>query len=89
MNNQEIVGMFSAHTAAKKMPHGSNMTISAALVIEMVARIAELETGLVNVRDILNSQEDKSCLGSGYDPDCAPWDIVDEVINGITQALKA
>jgi hypothetical protein len=44
MNDQEILGMDSAHTAAKEMPYGSNMTISAALVIDMVKRIVELET---------------------------------------------
>ena len=43
MKNQEIIGMLSAHTKAKEMPYGSNMTISAALVIEMVKRIVELE----------------------------------------------
>jgi hypothetical protein len=43
MNNQEMIGMFSAYTAAKEMPYGSNMTISAALVVEMVERIVELE----------------------------------------------
>jgi hypothetical protein len=43
MNNQEILGMDSANAAAKEMPYGSNMTISAALVIEMVKRIVELE----------------------------------------------
>jgi hypothetical protein len=46
MNNQEIIGMDSAHTAAKEMPYGSNMTISAALVIEMVERTVELEREL-------------------------------------------
>ena len=53
------------------------------------ARIVELEKELVNVRGILNSQEDKSCLGSGHHPDCAPWSVVEEVINSITQTLKA
>jgi hypothetical protein len=43
MNNQEIIGMLSAWTAAKEMPYGSNMTISAALVVEMVESIVELE----------------------------------------------
>jgi hypothetical protein len=43
MNNQDILGMDSALAAAKEMPYGANMPISAALVIEMVERIAELE----------------------------------------------
>jgi uncharacterized coiled-coil protein SlyX len=42
MNNQDILGMDSALAAAKEMPYGANMPISAALVIEMVERIAEL-----------------------------------------------
>jgi hypothetical protein len=51
MNNQEMIGMFSAHTAAKEMPYGSNMTISATLVIEMVERIVELEKALDKLID--------------------------------------
>ena len=43
MKDQEILGMDSALAAAKEMPYGANMPISAALVIEMVERIAELE----------------------------------------------
>jgi hypothetical protein len=46
MNNKEMIGMFSAYAAAKEMPYGSNMTISAALVVEMVERIIELEKEL-------------------------------------------
>ncbi len=55
-------------------------------------RIAELEFTLINVRDLLNEQEDKSCLGTGYPAnayECAPWPIVDEVINDITNKLLA
>jgi hypothetical protein len=33
----------SAYAAAKEMPYGSNMSISANLVIEIVERVAELE----------------------------------------------
>ena len=49
-----------------------------------------LESALITVRGILNSQSDKSCLGTGSTStgDCAPWSIVDEVVHGITQALK-
>jgi hypothetical protein len=43
MKDQEILGMDSALAAAKEMPYGANMPISAALVIEMVERIVELE----------------------------------------------
>jgi hypothetical protein len=46
MNNKEMIGMLSAWTTAKEMPYGSNMTISAALVVEMVERIIELEAKL-------------------------------------------
>ena len=42
----KILGMDSANAKAKKMPYCSNMTISAALVIEMANRIAELEKEL-------------------------------------------
>jgi hypothetical protein len=55
-------------------------------------RKAELESLLVKIRDLLGEQEDKSCLGTGYPAnayECAPWPIVDEVIDSITQALKA
>ena len=43
MSNKEILGMDSAHAAAKEMPYCSNMSISANLVVEMVEHIAELE----------------------------------------------
>ena len=43
MNNQEIVGMNSAYKHAKQCSYGANMSISAALIVEMVERIAELE----------------------------------------------
>ena len=55
-------------------------------------RIAELEHTLTKVRDLLNEQEDKECLGTGYPVnsyECAPWAIVDEVINEITRKLLA
>ena len=51
MNNQEILGMDSANAAAKEMPYGSNMTISAALDIEMVKRIVELEALVDEMED--------------------------------------
>jgi hypothetical protein len=53
MSNQEIIGMLSAHTAAKEMPYGSNMTISASLVIEMVKRIVELEGNQVRAEKLI------------------------------------
>ncbi len=43
MNNQEILGMNSAHEHAKQCAYGANMSISAALVVDMAKRIAELE----------------------------------------------
>ena len=57
-----------------------------------IKRIVELENCLINMRELLSCQKDKSCLGTGYpanENDCAPWPIVDEAINEITQALKA
>jgi hypothetical protein len=39
--------MDSANAKAKEMPYCSNMTISAALVIEMSNRIAELERSII------------------------------------------
>jgi hypothetical protein len=54
-------------------------------------KIADLRVILVNIRNLLNEQKDKSCLGTGYPVNrnvCAPWPIVDEVINNISQALK-
>ena len=59
--------------------------------IEDIKRIVELEACLINMRELLSEQKDKSCLGTGYpanENDCAPWPIVDEAINEITQALK-
>ena len=56
-----------------------------------IKRIVELETCLINMRELLSGQKDKSCLGTGYpanENDCAPWPIIDEAINEITQALK-
>ena len=56
-----------------------------------IKRIVELETCLINMRELLSGQKDKDCLGTGYpanENDCAPWPIVDEAINEITQALK-
>ena len=59
--------------------------------LTMTKRIVELETCLINMRELLSGQKDKSCLGTGYpanENDCAPWPIIDEAINEITQALK-
>ena len=58
MNNKEMIGMFSAYAAAKEMPYGSNMTISAALVIEMTKRIVELEKDNAKLNQRLIDQED-------------------------------
>ena len=41
--NQKILGMDPAYKHAKQCSYGANMSISAALVVEMVERIAELE----------------------------------------------
>ena len=60
MNNKEMIGMFSAYAAAKEMSYGSNMTISAALVIEMVKRIVELEKDKIN---LIEEFAEASCLG--------------------------
>ena len=53
-------------------------------------REKRLQNELIKVRDLLSLQADKNCLGVGNPiafGDCAPWPIVDEVINSITQAL--
>jgi hypothetical protein len=57
MNNKEMIGMFSAYAAAKEMPYGSNMTISAALVVEMVERIVELERNLKIAECMIENQK--------------------------------
>jgi hypothetical protein len=62
MNNQEILGMYSADAAAKEMPYGSNMTISAALVIEMVERIVALEKERIKLLSCLLDISDE-CIG--------------------------
>ena len=46
MNNQEILGMKPACEHAKQCAYGANMSISAALVVAMGKRIAELEAML-------------------------------------------
>ena len=59
---------------------------------ELTDRIAELKKTLTQVRDLLNEQENKACLGTRYpenDGECAPWAIIDEVINNITKSLLA
>ena len=43
MNNQEILGMKPAYEHACQCAYGANMSISAALVVDMVERIVELE----------------------------------------------
>ena len=56
-----------------------------------IKRIVELETHLIKIRELLAEQKDKSCLGTGYpttESECAPWSIVDEVVNDITKALE-
>ena len=53
MNNQEILGVDSAYEHAKQCAHGVNMSISAALVIDMAERIAELENQWISVEDRL------------------------------------
>ena len=51
MNNQKILGMNAACEHAKQCTYGANMSISAALVVEMAERIAELEKER-DVRDL-------------------------------------
>ena len=51
-------------------------------------RIKKLESTLLDVRAVLGIQKDKTCLGEGRAGDCAPWPIVDEVIDSINQALN-
>ena len=53
MNNQEILGMNSAHEHAKQCAYGANMSISAALVVDMVKRIAKLEVKLTSANNII------------------------------------
>jgi hypothetical protein len=54
VNNKDMIGMLSAWTAAKEMPYGSNTTISAALVIEMVERIVELEANQTRAETLIS-----------------------------------
>ena len=50
--------MDSAYTAAREMPYGANMSISAALVVELVDRIKELEKSCGRIRDDLLMRAD-------------------------------
>jgi hypothetical protein len=56
---------------------------------EFARQAKKMEVALVEVRELLAAQENKECLGVGHpdNEDCAPWPIVDEVINSITVAL--
>tara|TARA_R110000803_G_scaffold13771_1_gene38499 strand:+ start:113 stop:529 length:417 start_codon:yes stop_codon:yes gene_type:complete len=54
MDTKSILGLDSANTAAKGMPYGSNMTISAALVVEMSDRIVELKQERDKYEDLYN-----------------------------------
>ena len=47
MSNVEISGLKSAYKHAKQCSYGANMSISAALVVDMAKRIAELEKSLI------------------------------------------
>ena len=58
MNNQEIVGMNSAYEHAKQCAYGANMSISAALVVDMVKRIAELEKEASNTNGLWVTSND-------------------------------
>ena len=54
-------------------------------------RVKELEVMLSRIRDLLTVQEDKDCLGTNYPTnayECAPWPVVDEVIDSITKSLN-
>ena len=55
MNNQEIVGMNSAYKHAKQCSYGANMSISAALIVEMVERIAELDKERFTFKKIISN----------------------------------
>ena len=48
MSNVEISGLKSAYKHAEQCAYGANMSISAALVVDMANRIAELEKELSN-----------------------------------------
>ena len=55
MNNQDILGMNSAYEHAKQCAYGANMSISAALVVDMAKLIAELEKELGKAKGLLFS----------------------------------
>ena len=56
-----------------------------ALVLKL--DIERLERELSGIRDLLSSQKDKTCLGTGHIKGVQPWPIVDEVIDGINRVL--
>jgi len=59
MTDQDILGMKSASEYAKECDYGSNMFISASLVVEMTERIAELEKSITTSTNVMISlQED-------------------------------
>ena len=60
MNNQEILGMNSAYEHAKQCAYGANMSISAALVVDMAKRIAEIEKDIAFLQSCVNSGETAS-----------------------------
>jgi len=75
--NKEILGMDSAVSKAKSMPYGSNMNISAALVVEMTDRITELENIAYSV------QSADLCYGS-----YSTYEIDGDVVEKAKELLK-
>ena len=59
--------------------------------IEIRDHVDLLESTLMDIRNLIESQPNVDCLGVGYptSPDiCAPWPISAEVISNINSALR-
>ena len=54
---------------------------------EYARQALRMEDCLLNIRSLLEAQENKECLGIGAADGRAEWPIIDEVINSIDESL--
>ena len=56
----------------------------------LIKHAKKMEATLSEIRELLDTQENRWCLGTGYPKhymECAPWSKLDEAVNTITVAL--